>query len=137
MKKNFLLLLYLSVFTLTISGCQQSLMKADDPADAKKVDNTVEIVIGYGTNSYAAVINSPEEIEQLEDLFNEAELDKCDIDIHQPYLSISFRSSDASTLFLIDDNDVIKLADGTCKKSKQISFKNLYSVFDEYASQKK
>ncbi len=137
MKKAFLLLLYLSVFTLTISGCQQSSMKADDPADAKKVDNTVEIVIGYGTNSYVAVINSPEEIKQLEEIFNGAELDKCDIGIQQPYLSISFRSSDTSTLFLIDDNDVIKLADGICKKSKQISFKNLYSIFDEYASQKK
>ncbi len=129
MKKSLLFLTCLSVFALSISGCQNS--------STKKIENTTNIVIGYGFNSYAAMITDQEEIKQLEDAFNEAEFAESDSSIQQPYLIITFYCKKGTTSFYVDENDVIKLKDGSYKKSKQINFKRLYSIYNEYLSSKK
>ena len=128
-KKAFLLLACLTIFILTMFGCQSS--------STKKIENTTHIVIGYGFNSYVAIIKEQKEIKQLVDLFNGAEFTKSDASIQQPYLSISFSEKKSSTLFYIDDKDVIQLGDGNYMKSKQINFNKLYSIFYEYSSKKK
>lgn len=129
MKRAFLLLAYMPLFILTMFGCQHS--------SPKKIEDTTEIVIGYAINSYVAIIKNQEEIKQLEDLFNGAEFTESDASIQQPYLNISFSGKKSSTVFYVDDKDVIQLGDGSHMKSKQISFSKLYSIFYEYSSKKK
>jgi len=120
----------LSVFMLTISGCQSpSIKENEDMINIEKIENTTQIVIGYGTNSYVVIIKDKEKIKQLEDLFNGAEFTKSDDSIQQPFLRISFSAEKNSTQFCIDDNDVVRFGDDTYIKSQQISFSNLHSIF--------
>ncbi len=138
MKKAFLLLACLPIFILTMFGCQRSPVETNgNTIDIEKVQNTTQIVIGYGSNNYAALITDQEEIKQLEDIFNEAELAKSDTSIQQPYLSIAFYGKKSTTSFNIDDKDVIQLRDGSYIKSEQIKFNELYSIFNKYLSQNK
>jgi len=128
--KTFLLIMFLTVLSLSISGCHNS--------SIKKIENTTKIVIGYDINSYIAIIRDKQEIKQLEDLFNNAEFTKSDTDIQMPYLRISFSGKSGSRSFHIDKDDIIQLyKSGNCIKSRQITFDKLYSIFNEYSTNKK
>lgn len=120
----------MAVLSFGMYGCHK-----EEPE--KKIKNTTRIVIGYGTNSHIAIITDKDQIKQLEELFNGAELTKSDKEIQHPYLSISFSGEKSSTSFFIDENDVIKEGDGNYLQSKQISFEALYSIFKEDIKKKK
>lgn len=120
----------MAVLSFGMYGCRK-----EEPE--KKIENTTTIVIGYDINSHIAIITDKEQIKQLEELFNGAELTKSDKEIQLPYLSISFSGEKSSTSFFIDENDVIKEGDGNYLQSKQISFEALYSIFKEDIKKKK
>lgn len=130
--KNFLIVL-LPIILISIL---LYIIKINNISNVEKIKNTSEITIGYGFNSYVAIIKNSQEIKQLENMFNETKFSPSDINIKQPYLSISFASKDNSTLFCIDKYNTIKLEDGTHVTSNQIYFKELYSIFSEYSTKK-
>lgn len=128
MKKAIYFLVCLSIFILIMFKYQNS--------SIKKINNTTEIAIGYGTNSYMALITDQEELHQLEDLFNSAKFDKSDTSIHHPYLIISYHGKNSATSFYIDNKDVIKLGENSYVKSEKINFNNLYAIYHKYLTEK-
>ncbi len=128
-KKSSIFLICIALITFGMCGCKDE--------SEKKLENTTSVVIGYGSNSYAALISDKDQIKKLEDLFNGAEFTKTDTEIQQPYLSIAFNGEKISTSYYIDEKDVIKTGNGIYSKSKQINFEDLYSIFKQYLSKKK
>lgn len=115
---------------ITLLGCDS---KSPESTEAKiemeEIVDTEKIVIGFDTNSYVVIMEEKDKIKELEGLFNHSELTETKETIQQPYLTISFKREQDSTLLYIDKNDTIKLNDGRNVKSKQINFRQLYSIY--------
>ncbi len=118
------IIVYLLLILLFIGGCQNS--KTQKNTDKRAV------VIGYGWNNFAAIIDDIEQIEQLTELFNKAEFIKCMDTIQQPWLSIQFYEKEGVRLYHIDKNNTIKLGDDNFAKSKNINFNMLYTIYNDY-----
>lgn len=125
------------LFTIILISILLFIIRINNTSRAEKIKNTSTITIGYGLNSYVAIIKNSQEIKQLEDMFNKANYSASDKNIKLPYLSISFSNKNTSSLFYIDKNDTIKLEDGTYVKSNEIHFEELYLIFNEYSTKKK
>ena len=120
---------YLLLILLFMGGCQSSEVQEDMDESTDKGT----IVIGYGLNSFAAVIDDIEKIKELTELFNKAEFIKCTdkIDLLLS-LSIQFYEKEGVRTYYIDKNNIIKLSDGTFAKAKNINFDMLYSIYKDY-----
>jgi hypothetical protein len=129
MKLALMLLAGLLAFIWPASGCNNS--------SANGLENTSSVVIGYGWNSYAAMIADSMEIAQLEALFNDATVVETDEVLQQPFLDIAFYGEGGTTSFAVDANGVVRLGDGSCLKSEQIRFEDLYAIYKDYLSENK
>lgn len=105
--------------------------KKENPPKGK-IDNTSEIVIGYSYSHAMHIISDQEKIKEIEDLFNGAEFSECIIPIKHPFLHITFYGQKSITRFFIDDNNVIRLADGRHVKSNQLNYDNIMTIYSAY-----
>lgn len=136
MKKTYLVI-WLSIFLLTVSGCQNLSDDKIEKTAEEENEYSSEVRIGFGWNSHIARIDNQEEIKKLEDLFNGAEFyetDEPDEPIQRPRIRIYFRKNEGTTHFIVGANDVIELKDGSHVKSKQIKSEDLISIFQEYVA---
>lgn len=148
MKKFLVLLVFIPVLLLMMTGCQNPVTKpvttpVTTPVTKEilsiiKTEDVKQIVIGYGSDNYAASINNQKEIKQLLELFNGATFDKSDATgLQWPYLRIALYEKTGTVQFSIDEKNVIQFEDGNFTTSKQIKFKKLYAIFIDYKSNKK
>ena len=140
MKKTHLIWLSFVIFIVTLSGCaSSSTNKADTSSVVNKPDTSEYVLIEYPLSSYLAWIKDKQEITKLTDLFNNTEYLKTDIEPDREglWMEVMFHKNNAATTFYIYKNDVIKKGDGSLVKSKDISFKKIYKMFEEYHMMKK
>ncbi len=140
MKKFFYFLVCMSIIIISVSGCRNSSSKTTENSSIKKIENTKSIVIEHVINSNIAIITDQKEIKELEDLFNNAEFEKSEASVQQPYLQVNFQGKERSITFYIDNKNVIEVRDDVAKyivKSKQINFKKLFSIYNDYLTKKK
>lgn len=130
----------MSIIIISVSGCRNSSSKTTENSSIKKIENTKSIVIEHVINSNIAIITDQKEIKELEDLFNNAEFEKSEASVQQPYLQVNFQGKERSITFYIDNKNVIEVRDDVAKyivKSKQINFKKLFSIYNDYLTKKK
>ncbi|WP_202709487.1 hypothetical protein [Sporosalibacterium faouarense] len=87
-----------------------------------KIENSHRVVIGYYFARNMRVITLQNEIEDLENLLNNAEFYEVDEPIEQPAADITFYNDKGITRFFIGTNDVILSKDGTYMKSDNITY---------------
>lgn len=138
MKKTRLILLFLIIFTVTLTGCASSSGSSSDTSTVNQADTTEYVLLGYPLSNYLAWIKDKQEITKLTDLFYNAEYIKSDIepDPEGLWMEVLFHKKNASTTFYIYKNDVIKKTDGSLVKSKDISFKKIHDMFEDYHMKK-
>jgi len=102
-----------------------------------KIDNATSIDIdelvnvGSSKKGKHVTIKNQEEIKQLEDLFNNAKITKCDEKPEVPALSIKFNCKDSLKLFTIYANGVItQPSNKSYSKSEQITFDKIKKYLD-------
>lgn len=97
----------------------------------EEIKNTTKIEMRRSVYSRNVYITDQVIINQLEDLFNEAEFYKEYEPRFDLGLNIIFYGENGRISFYIDEKNFIKLDDGTYAKSNQINFKKLSDIWDE------
>ncbi len=136
MKKVCLILLFLMIFIVTLTGCTSSSGGSSDASTLSQSDTSEYVLIGYPPSSYLAMIEDKQIISRLTDLFNNTEYIKSDMKPEGLWMEVLFHKKNAVKTFYIYKNDVIKQTDGNIVKSKDISFKKIYDLFEKYHNKK-
>lgn len=136
MRKLFLFLVCIFVLIVIIVGCKNTTENQVEETMKNQINGTTKITIGYTTNSYLGIITNEEEIRNLENIFNTSKFTIYNKDIQQPFLSVTFYTEKNTISFDIDEKDVIKL-ENSFMKSDKLNFKDLYTIFNKYATEKK